>query len=105
MIIDIPPRVSLPEGFVATKYPGYFWNVYEQWLYSMKIDGVLKPLKFLEANRFNHMGRYKSYEGWKGGWRVSVNGRNRYLFLAQLEKLTLTESIIPVREYEKASGF
>lgn len=37
--------VILPPPFVKTKYEGYFWNLSDKKLYSLKIDGVLKPLK------------------------------------------------------------
>lgn len=34
--------VTLPKDFVATKYPGYFWNVVDKKLYSLKVTGELK---------------------------------------------------------------
>jgi len=50
--------VTLPKEFVATRYPGYFFNTKDDQLYSMKIDGVLKPLRFYKPNRFNHLDIY-----------------------------------------------
>lgn len=82
-------KVSLPSEFVATRFPGYFWNTNTQTLYSIKIDGVLKELKIVRPNHFNNL-REPAY-------RVSVQGYRRYMFLSLLEKLTPTESEIPVK--------
>ena len=38
--------VTLPDNFTMTKYPGYFWNVLDKKLYSIKVTGELKPLVF-----------------------------------------------------------
>ena len=47
--------VTLPKDFVAIKFPGYFWNIKEQRLYSMKVTGVLRPLAGpYTPNHFNH---------------------------------------------------
>lgn len=36
--------VTLPKDFVATRYPGYFWNVVERKLYTLKVTGELRPM-------------------------------------------------------------
>jgi len=41
--IGAPP--TLPMGFVSIEYPGYFWHVPSQILWTMKVDGILKPMK------------------------------------------------------------
>lgn len=83
--------VSLPKGFVATKFPGYFWHIEEQKLYTIKVTGVLNPIKISKPNpRFN-----KLHEP---AYRVSVNGARRYLHLRDLLKLTYESSEIPVAE-------
>lgn len=80
--------VRLPEGFVSTKYPGYFWNIQEQHLYSIKIGGILKPLKLYKANHFNK---------WTSdGYNVTVNGRRKALLECYLLELTDTDSVITV---------
>jgi len=96
--------VKLPSEFVATKYPGYFWNTETQVLYSLKIDGVLKPLKIINPNRWN---------SWPmPGYRVSVKGRGRYLPIGYLKGLkpkpfhiasghAAAIETIPVRETKK----
>ena len=44
--------VTLPKDFVATRYPGYFWNVVEKKLYSIKVTGELKPMTFDKGGQF-----------------------------------------------------
>jgi hypothetical protein len=80
--------VRLPPGFVPTRFPGYYWNVEEKHLYSIKVTGELKPLaKFAGYTRY----------GWNHGvippgYPVSHEGRRRLLTQQELEKLTLNEN-------------
>jgi hypothetical protein len=90
--------VTLEPQFVATKYPGYFFNTQDHKLYSMKVDGVLKPLKFHRPNHFNHLWRYNDTNG---GYQVSVKGRKRWLLIEELEAIKPHDATIPVREHEK----
>jgi len=83
-----------PPEFVATKFPGYYWNLNTNRLYSIKIDGVLKPLKRSTPNKFNTL----HLRGAKYGYRVSVKGKSRWLLDAYLESLDQSTSIIPVAE-------
>ena len=81
--------VTLPVNFVATKYPGYFWHIPTQALYSLKVDGVLSPLKITGPNHWNK---------WtEPGYRVSVQGVRRSLMLSYLQKLGNLDSVIPLR--------
>ena len=86
--------VTLPIEFVATKYPGYFWNTETQTLFSLKIDGVLKELKMVYPNHFNMIRM--------PGYRVSVKGRRRHLSIGYLKdlKFQTVYEIIPVKERE-----
>jgi len=81
--------VTLPAEFVSTKYPGYFWNIKDQRLYSVKVTGTLKPLSFCKPNYWNH--------GF-AGYKVSVDGTKRYLYLDSLKKLTSKKETFPVWE-------
>lgn len=100
--------VTLPAPFVATKYPGYFFNTEDEKLYSIKIDGVLKQLKYHYANRWNHIGTWptKLKDGSsvysKGGYVVSVKGCNRVLTIEYLKDIEPHDSTIPVKEKEIA---
>lgn len=58
--------VTLPPELVAIKFPGYFFHVVEQQLYSLK-SGVLKPLHRHNGNPWNdyHPGYTISHKGVK----------------------------------------
>jgi len=96
--------ITLPKEFVATKFPGYFFNRNDQKLYSLKISGVLKPLKYYTPNRWNHIGRFPSKlkDGTKvysnGGYRVSVEGRLKFYAIEQLKEIEEHDATIPVKE-------
>ena len=79
--------ISLPKGFVSTKYPGYFWNTEDEQLYSVKVHGALKPMTMQKPSIWNHgMANYK----------VSFRGQRRYLWLADLKKLTPKKETYPI---------
>ena len=78
--------VTLPKEFVATRYPGYFWNVVEKKLYSIKVTGELKPMTFDKGGRF--YGR-----DILPGYRISVNGRKGKMTMEYLGKLKATNEI------------
>ena len=78
--------VTLPKEFVATRHPGYFWNVVEKKLYSIKVTGELRPMAFHKGGNF----------GWvrvEPGYQISVNGRKRRFTMGYLESLTATNEI------------
>ena len=82
--------VTLPKGFTATRFPGYFWDTNSQQLFSIKIDGVLKPLKPVFPNRFNHLNA--------PGYRVSHKGVRKFMSLLYLKNLSIKDSEIPLKE-------
>ena len=96
--------VSLPPVFIATKYPGYFYNSSNEQLYSLKIDGILKPLKYQKPNRFNHMFNWRiklkdgSYVYTEGGYYVSTKGRKKFYPIEELKELEQHDATIPVKE-------
>lgn len=78
--------VTLPVDFVATRYPGYFWNVVEKKLYSIKVTGELKPLAFQKGGNF----------GWvkvPPGYKISVKGQKRMFTMDYLNSLKSTSAI------------
>lgn len=79
--------VSLPTDFVATRYPGYFWNLKEQKLYTMKVTGVLRPLVKPLPSFFNH---------YRDIYKVSHNGKRRTMEVSTLKKLKAKDSVIPM---------
>ena len=78
--------VTLPVDFVATRYPGYFWNVKEKKLYTLKVTGELRPMKFQKGGRF--YGRII-----EPGYKISVNGVRRKYNMKYLNSLTATTAI------------
>lgn len=78
--------VTLPKEFVATRYPGYFWNVTERKLYSLKVTGELRPMTFQRGGRF--YGRII-----EPGYSISVNGRKRKYTMEYLGSLKATDTI------------
>lgn len=85
--------VVMPKEFVATRYPGYFWNVKTQTLFTAKL-GVLREMKYTGPNRWNHYAEV---------YKVSHNGKRRSMSLDYLQRLKPTKSIFPV-EYKLTSG-
>lgn len=86
--------VTLPKDFVATDYPGYFWNVADSQLYSVKVTGMLKPLA-LSCSGVYLNGRWRARPD-VHGYKISHLGRKRFLFLQDLMKLTPKKQIFPV---------
>ncbi len=82
--------VTFPKNFIATKYPGYFWNTENHRLYSIKVSGILHLLASpRKPNRFNHFVE---------GYQVSVNGHKKLLSLYYLRNIKSANSIIPVEK-------
>jgi hypothetical protein len=82
--------VTLPKDFVATRYPGYFWHVTQQKLYSLKVTGELRPMKFETGGTF----------GWRviqPGYKVSVDGQRRKLTIAYLRGLKPTNTVQEIK--------
>jgi hypothetical protein len=78
--------VTLPKEFVATRHPGYFWNVVEKKLYSIKVTGELRPMAFHKGGNF----------GWvrvEPGYQISVKGKKRTYTMDYLGSLTATNEI------------
>lgn len=75
--------VVLPPEFVATRYPGYFWNTSDKKLYSIKVTGELRPLKYSKGGTFyGHTVM--------PGYHISHNGMRRTLPLNYLMPLKPT---------------
>ena len=89
--------VTLPKDFVATRYPGYFWNVVERKLYSLKVTGELKPMAFHKGGTF-YGNRIEP------GYQISVGGYKRTYPMSYLSSLKATPDIqeIPVKGADNA---
>lgn len=76
--------IIFPPPFVKTRYNGYFFNTENKILYSIKVGGVLVPLKYREA--------YKNIQfgvDCPPGFNISINGRKKRYPLTELLKLTI----------------
>lgn len=85
--------VVLPNEFVATKYPGYFWNTATEKLYSIKVTGELRRLVYNKGGYFNgHLVQ--------PGYQVSHEGTRRRYTLDYLKSLapTQTHQVINIAE-------
>jgi hypothetical protein len=78
--------VRLPDEFVSTWLPGYFWNIKEERLYSIKISGILKPIKRNPPNRWQYR------PDWY--YQVSHKGRRRYMSEIALKSLPHDKDVI-----------
>lgn len=86
--------ITFPPPFVALQYPGYFWNVEDQLLYTLKTTGILRPLKKHPAN---------SYNAGHVGYDISVGGRKKYIWQEDLLQLKLVDSTLPVGEAKQVA--
>lgn len=80
-------QVTMPDGFVATRYPGYFWNVRTQTLFTAKL-GVLRQIKLTLPSQYNTLTEPM--------YRVSHQGDRKHLSLRYLRGLKPRASIFPV---------
>ena len=78
--------VTLPKDFVATRYPGYFWNVKEKKLYSLKVTGELREMSFFKGGTFYGV-RHDP------GYKISVDGRRRKYTMEYLGSLKATNQV------------
>lgn len=80
-------HVRLPYNVVSTKYPGYFWDISKQRLLTIKVSGELRELKRIKPNHWNN--------GFDG-YRVSVKGVRKNLYMDYLRGLEPHYHIIPI---------
>lgn len=65
--------ITFPDGFIAIKYPGYFWHPESLTLYSLK-SGVMKPLCLNKCMGVKEGGRVRLVYTYN--FAVSVKGRS-----------------------------
>ena len=82
--------ITFPPEYVEIYYPGYYWNMKENVLYSIKVTGTLKPLKL--GRRWNGPGHYSVIKGYK----LSHRGRPRFMPLEDLMKLSPKNAVVPM---------
>lgn len=84
---------TIPSELIAVPgYHGYFWHPTEQVVYSIKVDGILKPLA--KTRGWSH-----PKFGWLApGFQLSRRGRKRHVSIDFLKKLTPTDYQVPYVE-------
>jgi hypothetical protein len=93
-----PDYVSFPHGFVATRHPGYYWNIYDDQLYSCK-SGELIPLtksKWFDRHRKSPGRKPTGLFHGELGYKVSVKGKAKFIPLRELRKLLPVKSSFPI---------
>ncbi len=76
--------IRFPDGFVKTHWPGYFWHLPSQRLYSIK-SGTLKELKLYKELWYRMNGRMVREQ--EPNYQLSLSGRRVTVRLTQLQKL------------------
>ncbi len=93
--------INLPTTLTPVpRCPGYFWDATRDKLFSIKTGGELRELALMTVHpaalRYKMRGSH-----WSVGakyYRVSVNGRPRYLMRSKLRSLPMVDYDIPVVE-------
>lgn len=89
--------ITLPEGlFALDGYPGYFYDKEEAQLYSLKIGGVLKPLRM-----YTWIFSKYSRKLCEPHYVLSRNNRRHYLFMHDLMKILVSPDVIPIERKAK----
>jgi hypothetical protein len=78
--------VRLEDGFVKIRYPGYYWNVYTQELWSLKIAGRLRKMKRHGYYGYAPNGKKISFDG----YTLSHKGQQVYINHKTLAKKVYT---------------
>ena len=89
--------INFTEDLTAIQYPGYFWSIKKGILYSIKIGGVLTPLKRRDIwtlRKFTQFGW--KYDATEWYYQVSVNGHTKIITDVYLKNLVLQDCTIPV---------
>lgn len=91
-----PPIVRLPEGFFAiSSFPGYFWHLPTQRLYSIK-SGTLKGMKVHSHIYRKHHGKMLK-EAWPH-YALSMVGKRVYVGVDRLLQIERQLEKEPIRE-------
>lgn len=86
--------ISFPSSFVKLKYPGYFWNVDENALYSIKVGGVLKKMKLHEKSmQYGKLVHFLHYRLSHEGKSRSVSHEMLVRKLSKVDPANLKESV------------
>ena len=88
--------VTLPPDFIAIKHPGYFWNTTDNQLYSVKVTGMLKPMKLVRRWNSRFGGYVQGTPDETTGYSLSKKGRHYFISLETLKALTPKDTVFPI---------
>ena len=91
--------ITFPAGFIAIRYPGYFFHPASNQLYSIKISGELKPLA--RTKYWDRYGRNSGLIHGEAGYTVSCKGKRHFMPLRDLKTLRPNAYEIPIHAQEK----
>lgn len=84
--------IHFPDNFVALRgLPGYFWNIREEHLWTMKVTGVLRPLS---KQRPFYGSKFSCDEPY---YSISHKGKRMTLRTSKISSLLIDPSTIPVQ--------
>lgn len=84
--------INFPEGLMAIKgYPGYFWDTKTNHLFSIKVGGVLRPLKIQKPFYTKQISIEVDH------WSVSINGRQKILTVDKILRRLEDPHDIPIQ--------
>lgn len=90
--------ITFPKELIAIRYDGYYWHPEEMKVYSIKIQGKLKPLKtksrkeipyYMEPFWMKRMVDHRYVQ-------ISVNGRKKYIPFDYLKTLKEYDYELPL---------
>ena len=85
-------NIKLPDNLVPTKFPGYYWDIENKLLYSIKVSGELKPLKLQKGGYRPH----SFVEPLPPHYKVSYKGFQRMYSLDYLNSLTKLKTDVTI---------
>lgn len=87
--------ITFPEHFKAIKgFPGYYWNIEEEHIYSIKIGGILRRIKKYQPSYYSmNKGLVVPY------FQLSKNGKTHYLAIDRIENKLIDPFTIQVEHH------
>lgn len=81
--------IRFPSQFRALKgIHGYFYNIDDYFLYSIKPSGVLSKMKLYYPNRYNSIREC--------GFYLSIKNKRKFIGVSKLTNLILDDYMVPV---------
>lgn len=90
---EVINHIGIDKSLIPIKYyPGYFWSIEDQQLYSIKVTGALKPLKMRRQLWSRESGKAVLQEKNVPHYTVSMKGKRQVLTVQRIRRLAGDES-------------